>query len=421
MTSDPARPVAARHTLSVVLVVDLAVCVVIVACAVRGWSMGVGRALPVAGFAVGVVLGSRTPLLVGMELDGPSALLIALPAALLAGAIVAALAERLARPAVRLAGSRLLVAGSAGALLVGASAAVAAWALAPAVSQLRPVRDDIQRSEILERFNAALTPAGPPRQRAPAPPDLARSAAGKPRPATRKPKRAAREPRLLSVPAVRRADASVVKVVTRRCDAGYQGSGWIAGHGIVVTNAHVVTASTEVTVVRRDGDMPLPAKVVWFDGIHDLALLRVPQLRSAPGLALAADTTAQTPGYSLGFPSGRKMIRRARLGATTTKLRLPRLKLANNAGISLTMSDRLVTVIRGVDGPGGSGGPVIDRHGNVMATVFAGIPQYSIILAVPNRIVRSAMRRADHPVTVPACGAPPLKPTPKASIAARNA
>jgi len=53
--------------------------------------------------------------------------------------------------------------------------------------------------------------------------------------------------------------------------------------------------------------------------------------------------------------------------------------------------------------------------------VFAGISQHSITLGVPNRIVRSAMRRARGRVGVPACGDPPLKPTPKESIAARNA
>ena len=93
----------------------------------------------------------------------------------------------------------------------------------------------------------------------------------------------------------------------------------------------------------------------------------------------------------------------------------------NKAGVSLTMKDRLVTVIRGMSGPGGSGGPVVDRHGRVVGTVFAGIPQNGIVLAVPNRIVRSAMRRAAGPVRVPGCGAPPLKPTSQESIAARNA
>lgn len=395
------------------LVIDLIVGGVIVAAAIYGWVVGLGRALPVAGFAAGVVLGSRLPLLLGEDLDSPSALLIALPAALIAGGIIGALAERPAPSAARLGGRLRLVDGFAGALLVGASAAVAAWAFAPAVSQSRSVRDDVQRSEVLERFNAVLTPAGAPLQRKSPPPDLPQSA-------ERRPGIAVREPRLLSNPAVKRADRSLVKIGITRCGDGYQGSGWIAGHGIVVTNAHIVSAAKRVSVKRGGKGSSLPATVVWFDGIHDLALLRVPLLRGAPGLPLADDPRPQTPGFSLGFPSGRKTIKRARLGMTTSELKLPTMDLENKAGVSLTMKERLVTVIRGINGPGGSGGPMIDRHGRVLATVFAGIPP-GITLAVPNRIVRSAMRRAGGRVRVPACGDPPLKPTPRESIAARDA
>lgn len=80
-----------------------------------------------------------------------------------------------------------------------------------------------------------------------------------------------------------------------------------------------------------------------------------------------------------------------------------------------------MTIIRGVNGPGGSGGPVVDRRGHVVATVFAGISQNGITLAVSNRIVCSALRRANDRVEVPSCNAPPLKPTREQSIAARNA
>lgn len=396
------------------LIVDVIVGAVVVAAAIYGWVAGIGRALPVAGFAAGVVLGSRLPPLLGEELDSNSALVIALPAALIAGGIVAALAERLTPSAARLVGRSFLAEGLAGALLVGASAAVVAWMLAPAVSEIGSVRDDVERSEVLERFNAVLAPAGMRRQEA-SEPDLPEEFAGG---GARGP---ARAPGLLSNLGVRRADRNLVKVQTDRCGNGYQGTGWVAGHGIVVTNAHVVTASKRVTVLRGGKGSPLDATVIWFDGIHDLALLEVPSLRGLTGLPLAEDPRPRTSGFSLGFPGGRKSVRRARLGPTTTEVKVPPLKLANRAGISLTLKDRLVTIVRGVNAPGGSGGPMIDRRGNVLATVFAGIDDYGITLAVPNRIVRSAIRRARSRVRVPACGTPPLTPTAKESIAARNA
>ena len=395
------------------LIVDVIVGAVIVAAAIYGWRADVGRALPVAGFAAGVVLGSRLPLLVGEELDSSSALVIALPAALIAGGIVAALAERLTASVARLLRRSYLAEGLVGALLVGAAAAVLAWVLAPAVSQIESVRGDVERSDVLERFNAVLIPAGMTREKAPQP--------GGPNVAGPRLKGPSRAPGLASDLGVRRADRHLVKVETDRCGGGFQGSGWVAGHGIVVTNAHVVTASNRVTVLRGGKGSPLDAEVIWFDGIHDLALLEVPSLRSLTGLPLEKKPRPRTAGFTLGFPDGRKAIRRARLGPTTTNVDTDPLKLANRAGVSLTLKDRLVTIIRGVNARGGSGGPMIDRRGNVLGTVFAGIDDYGVTLAVPNRIVRSAIRRARAKVPVPKCHAPALKPTAKESIAARNA
>ena len=395
------------------LIVDVIAGVVIVAAAIYGWVAGVGRALPVAGFAAGVVLGSRLPLLVGQELDSDSALVIALPAALIAGGIVAALAERLTPSAARLVRRSYVAEGLAGALLVGAAAAVVVWALAPAASQIGAVSDDVERSDVLERFNAVLTPAGMPREQAPQP-DVPAFEGNR----TKGP---ARPRGLLANIGVRRADRNLVKIVTDRCGNGYQGTGWISGHGIVVTNAHVVTASKRVTVFRGGKGSALESTVVWFDGIHDLALLEVPLLRGARGLPLADKPLPRTSGFTLGFPGGRKSVRRARLGPTRTNVELPPLKLANRAGVSLTLKERLVTIVGGVSGPGGSGGPMIDRRGNVLATVFAGIDGSGFTLAVPNRIVRSAIRRARSRVPVPKCHAPKLTPTAKESIAARNA
>ena len=125
--------------------------------------------------------------------------------------------------------------------------------------------------------------------------------------------------------------------------------------------------------------------MVWFDGIHDLALLRVNALRDAEGIPLAKNPRPSARTTSLGFPGGKLTIRGGQFGGTSTKLMLPPVKLAKTAGISLTMRERLVTYLRGLSGPGGSGSPVIDRRGQVVGTIFAGITQSDITLAVPNQ------------------------------------
>jgi S1-C subfamily serine protease len=399
------------------LAIDLVVGLLIAVAAVVGGRLGVERALPIAGGAAGILLGSRMPLLFGKELDSDYAVNIAVPAALLLGGAGAVVGELIARRTPQAARGSLVVDAGLGAILAGAAAAVVVWALAPAASEIRSVRDDVRRSEVLERFNAVLMPVRPaPDKRAtgPAP------AAARERSRAKRSARAIGDPRLLARPEVKRAQRSLVKIVTNRCGGGYQGTGWIASHGVVVTNAHVVSAAEKVSVYNQGRGQPLPAQVIWFDGIHDLAVLRVRALRSAPALRLTTSAPPSTPGASLGFPSGKLTIRRAQVRETTDALNLPKIELASEAGISLTMKNRLVTVITGLSGPGASGGPVIDRRGNVVATVFAGITQSDITLTVPNRIVRSALRHASHPVEVPSCNAAPLKPTRAESLAARN-
>lgn len=394
------------------LAVDVAVGLAVAAAALAGARLGIRRALPIAGAAAGLLLGSRAPLLAGQQLDSDHALNIAVPAVLVAAAVGAVLGEAVAHRASRRIGRG--PAAGLGALLTAAAAAVAVWALAPAVAEVRSVRDDVQRSKVIARFNAVLAPVRPPRS-GPAP------LAARPRSSRRRRVPAAGDPGVRSRPEVERAERSLVKISVMRCGGGYQGTGWIAGDGIVVTNAHVVSASTRVTVAPDVGrGMPLLARVVWFDGIHDLALLRVGALRREPGLPLAADPRPSTPAVSLGFPMGKLTIRRARLGPTTSRLRLPPVDLDNRAGVSLTIRDRLVTVVRGLSGPGGSGGPVIDGRGRVLGTIFSGIAEMGVTFAVPNRIVRSALERAGHRVDVPSCGDPPLRPTREQQIAARR-
>ena len=66
-----------------------------------------------------------------------------------------------------------------------------------------------------------------------------------------------------------------MKVVGRACDTIQEGSGWIAGPGLVVTNAHVVAGEHDTSVVTRGG-LHVGATPVHYDPSNDLAVLRVP-------------------------------------------------------------------------------------------------------------------------------------------------
>src|SRR3954465_4566954 len=81
-------------------------------------------------------------------------------------------------------------------------------------------------------------------------------------------------------PQVRAAAASVVKIHGTACGAGVEGSGWVAGPGVVVTNAHVVAGEQDTTVLLRGQGSALGAEAIAFVPHDDVAILRVPGLHA---------------------------------------------------------------------------------------------------------------------------------------------
>ena len=68
----------------------------------------------------------------------------------------------------------------------------------------------------------------------------------------------------------RRPDVSFVKVLGTACGIGLEGSGWVAGRRLVVTNAHVVAGESETTVEDRSG-RSYAARAVLYEPRNDLA------------------------------------------------------------------------------------------------------------------------------------------------------
>ena len=217
--------------------------------AVWGFGQGlIAGALALAGFAAGAFVGSRLgPLLLEEGSHSPYA-----PAVRADRRADARRGPRLGArgaglppaPPARRAGSGCST-GSGGSVAGGLPRAFLVWiggAVALQTPGARELREPIQRSAILQgaqRGPAALG-ADPPGARAlrpvPADPRAVRERAA----AERARSRATRE--------VRAAGRSVVKVLGTACGLGVQGSGWVAGDGLVVTNAHVVAGQDDTTV-----------------------------------------------------------------------------------------------------------------------------------------------------------------------------
>lgn len=368
-------------------VIDIVIVVFCLAMAAIGLERGlVGSALPLAGFVAGIALGGRlAPLLLADGAESPYAPAVAAGAAILLGLLFAvalegaggALALRLRRRAP----TRIADAAGGAALFV-ALALAATWvfgavALNVSGSETRELREAVQRSRILVALNEALPPSGPL---------LNALRRIQPTPSVRGPDAdvAAPDPALAEDPEVEAAARSVVRVRGTACGLGVEGSGWIAGADLVVTNAHVVAGQTDTKVVRADG-AELAAEAVHYEPRNDLAVLRAPGLGGAP-LVLDPEARRGTAGATIGYPGGGPLtIAPARIGRTG--------EVASEDSYGRGPVRRLMTPFRGEVRSGNSGGPVVDGEGEVLATVFASSLRAGEAsgLGVPNEVVRRAL------------------------------
>ena len=343
--------------------------------------------LSLVGFLVGAFIGTRlAPLILPGGAHSQYAPIFGLLGALLGGGALASGLEGIGarvRLVLALPGLRAID-GLLGAVLTACVGLGIAWIVgAVAVQSVgsRPLRADIQRSAILRGLNDLLPPSGAILNalgRFDQLPSVRGSVADVPAP-TRG---------ILSSKKLRAAGSSVVRILGTACGLGIEGSGWVAGPGLVVTNAHVVAGESDPQVQVRGNAPGLHARALVFDPHDDIAVLAVPGL-SVPALALAPDPRPGTAGAILGYPLDAGFDRETgRIGETE------RVSTEDAYGNGPVL--RSVTTLRGRVRPGNSGGPVVDSSGRVLATVFAALTQPSKAggFAVPDAVVRRALRLA---------------------------
>jgi Trypsin-like peptidase domain/Colicin V production protein len=354
--------------------------------AVWGYAQGlIVGALSLVGFAGGALLGSRLgPLLLEEGSRSPYAPLFALVGALLLGGALASGLELLGFHLRHRMGDRLgALDGVGGAVLVGALGLGVVWicgAVALQTPGARELREPIQRSAILRELNEQLPPSGPILQA------LARFDPF-PRIDGPQPDVAPPDARIARDPEVRAAGGSVVRILGTACGLGVQGSGWVAGDGVVVTNAHVVAGQDDTTVqVRGEGER-LDADAIWFDARNDLAILRAPELSGVPALAINEGARRGTSAAILGFPeNGPYDVQPGRLGQTST--------VVSRDAYGRGPVRRSITALRGLVRSGNSGGPMVDGRGRVVTTIFAATADDgSSGFGVPDSVVSEALGR----------------------------
>jgi S1-C subfamily serine protease len=187
-------------------------------------------------------------------------------------------------------------------------------------------------------------------------------------------------------PDVQAASARTLRVTGIACGYGVEGSGWVAGRDLVVTNAHVVAGESATRVQVGGAGRRLPAEVVAFDERNDIAVLRVDGLGLAP-LRLAPPRTGEAAAV-IGFPeNGPLDIEPARTGTTR--------HVFSSDAYNRGPVERIVTTFRVYVRPGNSGGPAVNADGRVVSTIFASrTDSDNAGYGIPSRIVRRDLRAA---------------------------
>lgn len=169
----------------------------------------------------------------------------------------------------------------------------------------------------------------------------------------------------LSEQALNQVVAATVAVESVGCGAVHEGSGFIVGPRTVVTNAHVVAGSQDITLKRPDGEA-FGAQVVTFDDDRDLAVLDAPGLQG-PALPIA-DAPAGTDGAVVGYPGGQDQPRAVPAGIEAQRTAV---------GRDIYGQDRVereVLFLAADLRQGDSGSPVVNADGAAVGVSFAIAP-----------------------------------------------
>ena len=370
-------------------VVDLIIAALTLAIGAWGYRHGVmTKPLVLVGFLGGTLLGSWVaPPVLGAVLPDPYAPMLAVPAVLSCGVLLAVALERVAselrRRRRRRGRGKLEPVG--GALLAAVVGLWTIWFVAALVGQVDALRGPVDDSAIVAGLDAVVPSPGPLVNAEDSDP-----LRGRPGPGGRG------GPERVNVtrdPEIRAAKASVVKIGVLACGSGRQGSGWIAGDGIVVTNAHVVAQSDLISLQVEGKGERHGAEAIWYDEVNDLAILRSPGVSGERALPIDPTAERGAPLAMLGFPDGGSYaVKPARLGVSS---KIPGLQIEGD------YVERRVTRVITSAHPGNSGGPLVDPDGRVVGVVFArgGYTAYAVLASTAQR----ALQRAEGPVDTGAC------------------
>lgn len=164
----------------------------------------------------------------------------------------------------------------------------------------------------------------------------------------------------------KRVRPSVVSVLAANSRKSVLGSGIImTPDGLIVTNYHVISGMTQLSVVLHNG-AEYDAVVVGSDDSSDLAVLKIDAAGLTPAVFGNSDALeVGDPAVAIGTPYS------ISLSGTTTQgiiSAIDRDVVINNRTLTLIQTDATVN-------PGNSGGPLVNKYGQVVGIVSLKIAE----------------------------------------------
>jgi S1-C subfamily serine protease len=175
------------------------------------------------------------------------------------------------------------------------------------------------------------------------------------------------DPGSATTPAVLAARSSVLQVRSTACDRIVTGTGWVAGEGVVVTNAHVVAGTQRSFLAGGPRFEGVLATVTAFDPINDIAVLVLDASVSGQlprPLPIVSRVRHGEPAAVIGFPRGGEQ--------TAGPARIDRVAPydVEPLGGGTPVSAQILAFRAEVQ-PGNSGGPIVAEDGSVLGLVVS--------------------------------------------------
>jgi S1-C subfamily serine protease len=187
----------------------------------------------------------------------------------------------------------------------------------------------------------------------------------------------------------RAARQLTLRVRASGCDAVATGSGFAIAQRAFVTNRHVIAKATEIQVNTWDG-RSFEAAVSRVAYYSDLALVVVNGDLPMVGTLAPRDAKAGEYVTIVGYPlGGRQQLRTGHV-------------VDYVIGANLGDGTQVMRLSADVQ-PGNSGGPVLNRHGEVAGVVYAMELATRHALAVPASAIRSLLHEEPAPPDLQHC------------------